>query len=93
VATYAATFSLLAFLDVLASEALGPWDDPQGALDRCLREKDYFLRGRIPPTPSSGQVTVRHLLNRFLSSKQSRVRSNELGLQLFDALRSALQER
>jgi hypothetical protein len=33
----------------------GPWDDPQGALQRFLDTKDDLYAGRVPREPSSGQ--------------------------------------
>lgn len=55
----------------------GPWDDPQGALDRYLAVKDELHAGRKPRQVSAG-VTVKDLANAFLHHKQTRVDSGEL---------------
>lgn len=43
----------------------GPWDDPQGALDRYIAERDFLYAGRTPP---SRQNTVNALLAAFLAN-------------------------
>jgi integrase len=54
----------------------GPWADSQAALDKWLDQKDDLLAGR---TPESGDgLTVRDLVNRFLTSKKRLVESQEL---------------
>ena len=47
----------------------GPWSDPDGALQRYLDQKDDLLAGRTPRAKSDG-LTIRDLINRFLTSKQ-----------------------
>ena len=47
----------------------GPWSDPQAALERYLEQRDYLHAGQTPPTPSEG-LTVRELVNRYLTSKK-----------------------
>lgn len=76
----------------------GPWEDPHGALERFLAEKDHLMagltpraraasatvpegRGGVPAT--DGAVTVRDLINHFLTAKQRRVESGELGQRSF----------
>lgn len=53
----------------------GTWDDPQKALTDYLAVKDDLLAGR---TPINGGLTVRDLVNRFLSFKQSLVGTGEI---------------
>ncbi len=55
----------------------GLWSDPAAALERWLHDKDPLLAGRTP-RPKSDQLTLRDLVNRFLTSKKHRVDSGEL---------------
>ncbi|MCH8042239.1 MAG: tyrosine-type recombinase/integrase [Planctomycetes bacterium] len=54
-------------------------DDPEGvaALDLWLEQKDDLLAGRTPRTTGDG-LTIRDLLNRFLTSKRHLVDTREL---------------
>jgi integrase len=54
----------------------GPLDDPNAALQKWLDEKDYLLAGKTPPADREG-LTVRDLVNGFLTSKQRLVESGE----------------
>src|SRR4051812_17440388 len=56
----------------------GPWNDPDGALDKYLKEKDALHAGRRPREEVSAGVTVRDVCNRFLHAKQCRVDSGEM---------------
>jgi integrase len=58
----------------------GIWSDPQAALDKFLDHKDELLAGRKIVT----KVTVRQLVNQFLTSKKARVESGELSKRTFD---------
>jgi integrase len=60
----------------------GPWEDPQGALQRYLREKDYLHAGRTPPAEAEG-LTVRSLVNAFLRSKKAKMDRGELAPRTF----------
>jgi integrase len=60
----------------------GPWDDPQGALNRWLAVKDDLLAGRTPRTTGEG-FTIRDLCNRFLTEKQDLVNTGELSPRTF----------
>lgn len=55
----------------------GPWDDPDGALQRYLDQRDDLYAGRQPQNKREG-LTVRDLVNQFLSSKKANVDSGEL---------------
>ena len=59
-------------------------DDPDGtaALEKWLAEKDYHLNGLTPPEDPSG-LTVRELVNRFLSAKLQLIRTGELSERTF----------
>ena len=64
----------------------GPWAEPQGALERYLRQKDDLLAGRKPrPVDQSDDgVTVAHACNHFLSAKKDRVNVGELQQRTWD---------
>src|SRR6516162_8974449 len=55
----------------------GPWDDPDGALDNYLRQRDDLFAGRTP-RPSPEAVTVRGVCNHFRSAKEALVQTGEL---------------
>lgn len=55
----------------------GPWNDPQGALQRYLDQKDDLHAGRTPRKPSDG-LTVKELVNRFLEAGEAKIDSGEL---------------
>ena len=46
----------------------GPWDDPDAALEKYLKQKDFLHAGQLPP-PEADSVTLDELANRFLASK------------------------
>jgi integrase len=56
----------------------GPWDDPDGALEKYLKEKDALHAGRKPREQVSTGVTVKEVCNRFLNAKLGLVKSGEL---------------
>ena len=60
----------------------GKLDDPQGALDRWLREEDELLAGRVPRDPGDA-VVLRDLVNRFLTHKRSLMLGGELSATTF----------
>ncbi|MFC1758613.1 hypothetical protein ACFL2H_07575 [Planctomycetota bacterium] len=47
----------------------GPWDDPEGALNRYLDQRDDLHAGRKPRP--EGDVSVGDLCNRFLNAKRN----------------------
>jgi len=55
----------------------GPWEDPDGALDKYLQQKDALHTGR-KPRPDPEQLTVKDLANAFLIAKQALVDAGEL---------------
>ena len=55
----------------------GPWDDPEGALQRWLEQKDDLLAGRTPRPKTEG-LTLRDLANRFLTAKKHLVENGEI---------------
>jgi integrase len=59
----------------------GPWDDPDGALDKYLAEKDALLAGRTP-RPDPDALTVKELANDFLNGKQALVDAGELSRRM-----------
>lgn len=67
----------------------GPWDDPQGALEKWLAQKDDLLAGRKPRTVSEGGLTVRDLCNRFLTAKKHMRDAGELSDRTFQDYHSS----
>src|SRR5262245_23683258 len=55
----------------------GTWDDPQGALDQYLKQKDDLHAGR-KPRPDQDATTVKNAVNAFLNAKKDLVDSGEL---------------
>jgi len=53
----------------------GPWDDPQGALDRYIAERDHHFAGRTPP---SSKTSVAAMLDAFMGDKKSRLDTGDL---------------
>ncbi len=60
----------------------GPWDDPQGALERWLDQKDDLLAGRTARVQKDG-YSVRDLVNRFLTTKRHLADARELKERTF----------
>jgi integrase len=60
----------------------GPWSDPQAALERYLKEKDYLFAGQAPP--EEGGCTLDELVNRFISSRKTKLESGEITQRMFD---------
>jgi integrase len=60
----------------------GKWGDPFGSLDQWEREKADLLAGRTPRLTGDG-LTVRDLLNRFLTSKSLLIKSREIESRTF----------
>ena len=60
----------------------GPWDDPDAALAKYLDQKDDLHAGRTPRVAGDG-LTLRDLVNRFLSSKERAVATGDLQQRSF----------
>src|SRR5437764_1262225 len=60
----------------------GPWDDWQGALNLYQEQKDDLHAGRTPRVQGKG-LTIRDLLNRFLTAKKQLVDSGEITPRTF----------
>jgi integrase len=60
----------------------GPWDDPQGALNKFLEQKDDLFAGRTPRVQGDG-LAVRDLLNRFLTTKRHLLDTSEITSRTF----------
>jgi integrase len=56
----------------------GPWADWKGALQRYNEEKDYLHKGQIPPSRTPKGLTIKDLINRFLTSKKLKMDAGEL---------------
>jgi integrase len=61
-------------------EFFGPWDDPQGALERYLDTRDDLHAGRTPKPYRDG-LRMRDLANLYLAAKQRKVDAGELTLK------------
>ena len=56
----------------------GKWNDPDGALQKYLTEKDDLHSGRVPQKAKPGELTVADLCNRFLAAKRAKLDNGEL---------------
>ena len=62
----------------------GVWADPDSALDRYLRERDYLTQGLpVPGVATPGEFTIADGVNGFLNDRNDRLRSGELAQQTF----------
>lgn len=62
----------------------GPWEDPQAAFRDWVEKKDDLLAGRDPVTERDrSQVTLKYLIDRFLSSKKAAERSGDIASRTF----------
>jgi integrase len=58
----------------------GPWDDPSGALEKFKAQREA-LYSRVTPRLTPGELTIRHLVNTFLTAKKARTESGELTIR------------
>lgn len=62
----------------------GPWRDPDGALAKWLKEKDYLLNGlAVPDDADPDALTVMELCNDFLKTKKHLVSTKDLSTVSF----------
>ena len=61
----------------------GPWDDPNGALETYLDQKDELLAGRTPRLTKDG-FTLHDLCNEFLTAKRHQQEAGDITKQTFD---------
>ncbi len=66
----------------------GHWADPDGALDKYLKQKDALHAGKLPREETDGVLTVNQLANAFLIHKQALVDAGELGQRSWDEYKS-----
>src|SRR5438874_1927627 len=66
----------------------GPWADWRGALNKYLEQKDDLHAGRTPRVTGDG-LTVRDLVNRFLTAKKLLVDSGEITQRTFTEYHAA----
>jgi integrase len=68
----------------------GPWEDPDGALDNYLKQKDDLHAGRKPRDGAAAAgATVRELCNKFLNAKLALVQSGELANRSWEDYKAA----
>ncbi len=69
----------------------GPWDDPDGALQKYLEQKDDLHAGRTPrPDSDPEALTVKDVANAFLNAKQDAVNAGELAPRTWADYRSIM---
>jgi hypothetical protein len=66
----------------------GPWEDPDGALKKYVKERDDLFAGRAPRSRLEGGLLLEDLLNRFLAAKQGLLDSGELAQRTWDEYHS-----
>jgi integrase len=69
----------------------GPWNDPDGALQNYLRQRDDLHAGRTP-RPDPGSLSVKDLANTFLNAKQALVDAGELARLTWGDYKTACDE-
>jgi integrase len=69
----------------------GPWEDPDGALESYLAQKDALHAGR-KPRPDADALTVKDLVNQFLNEKRARVETGELSQRTWNGYKEAADE-
>jgi integrase len=60
----------------------GPWSDPDGALKKYLEQKDDLFAGRVPRARTD-ELTLRDLVNRFLTHKRHLADTREIAERTF----------
>jgi len=69
----------------------GPWADWQGALRRYVDQRGALYAGRTPGPGPEG-VTIKDLLNRFLTAKDDLLQTGELTQRTFDDYRAVCHQ-
>lgn len=67
----------------------GPWADPEAALAKYLRERDFRQAGQEPPAENEIRLTMAQLCDQFLEAKDAKVQTGKLSRRMhFDYQRS-----
>lgn len=61
----------------------GPWEDPEGALNKYLDQKEDLHAGRTPRVQGEG-LTIRDVLNAFMKSKRHLLDTREITQRTHD---------
>src|SRR6516225_7756124 len=69
----------------------GRWEDPDGALNKYLEQKDDLHAGRKPRIDPDA-LTIKDLCNQFLNAKQARVDAGELARLTWGDYKTACDE-
>ena len=69
----------------------GPWDDADGAIQQWIADRDDLLARRKPRSRNSSELTVKGLLDAFLTGKLDRVKTGELSLRTYEDYLRVLQ--
>lgn len=56
----------------------GPWSEPDAALAKYLRERDFRQAGQEPPAEGETRLTMEELCNQFLESMDGRVQIGKM---------------
>lgn len=56
----------------------GKWEDPQGALELWLEQKDALLAGRKPRVASANELSIRRMCDLFMDSRHRMAATGEL---------------
>jgi integrase len=71
----------------------GPWDDPHGALERWLDQRDDLMAGRLPRARGSqAGVSLRDLCNSFLTTKKLLLDAGELSIHTWNGYYAVCEE-
>lgn len=68
----------------------GPWNDPDGALNRWLEQKDDLLAGRRPRPKETG-LTLKGLFDRYMTAQETKRDGGELTPLMFQCYLKALK--
>ena len=71
-----------------AMHYFGPWDDPDGALERYLAKKDDLHAGRKPKEDTEA-VTIKYFVNQFLNAKAASRDAGEITSRTWEDYKAA----